>query len=127
MNEKCREILDGIKMYIGSIEDKIESGIPVEKWVKEVLEIDKLYVDSYENNPEKVTELKDLPILQKVHSQLYDMDINIKPGQTEASVNIKADEKSVKETLIEKGMKEGDFDKHESDLYVKKTPISEEF
>jgi hypothetical protein len=54
------------------------------------------------------------------------MDINIKPGQTEASVKA-ADENNVKEVLIEKGMKEEDFDVHESDLYVKKTPISEEF
>jgi hypothetical protein len=33
----------------------------------------------------------------------------------------------VKTALMELGMAEGDFDTHESDLYVKKTPISEKY
>ena len=34
---------------------------------------------------------------------------------------------NVKEKLLELGMKEKDFDRHESDLYVRGTPISEKF
>jgi hypothetical protein len=100
MNEKIKELLTVAKDYIEHLEYKIQR-----------LE---------DKNNQGLMSDNDIAELERVNSALYNTEISIKANDNDVGSNVKED-------LIKLGMKEEDFDMHESDLYVKKTPVSEKY